>query len=80
MKSPMIGVALAIFPLTVTAQEPVSATQRYQRSVSTGTAARADQAPPNVLISAVAARPYSFDDGGSIAIRLQDAHHGDGPM
>lgn len=80
MKSPMIVIALASFSLAVAAQGPASAAQKHQRPTAKYMNMKAGQTTPTVPVQAAAARQDTSEDGTGIAIRLQDAHHGDGAI
>ena len=80
MKSPVIVIALAILALTVAALTPVSAAQKDQRPPTRYTDLQTGRATPTAPIQAAALRQSSSEDGTGVAIRLQDAHHGDGGL
>jgi hypothetical protein len=80
MKSPVIVISLASLSLTVAAQGSVSAAQKQQRPPTRYTVLQADRTTPTAPIRPVAVRSSSFEDGTGVAIRLQDAHHGEGGL
>jgi hypothetical protein len=80
MKSPVIVIALAGFSMMVAAQGPASAAQKHQRPPTRYTVLQADQTTPTAPIQATAVRQSSVEDGTGVAMRLQDAHHGDGGL
>lgn len=71
---------LAGLSLTVMASAPASAGARQQRAPANYTAMNATKPAPAVPVQPAAARTYLDEDGTDIAIRLQDAHHGDGTL
>lgn len=80
MKSPVIVIALASLSMTVAALTPVSAAQKNQRPAARHTSLNANRTIPTVPVQAAAVRQDTSEDGTGIAIRLQDAHHGDGAI
>jgi hypothetical protein len=76
VKFPVTLTAFVGVSLAVAAQTPASAAQKHQRPAARYTSLNTDRANPPAPVQAAAI----LDPGTEIAIRLQDAHRGDGPL
>jgi hypothetical protein len=80
MKFPVTVIAFASVSLALTGQTPASASPKQQGSAPRHMSFRPAQTKPTVPVQAATVRQDSTQDGNDIAIRLQDAHRGEGPL
>jgi hypothetical protein len=80
MKSPVIVIALASLSITLATQMPASASPKQQGAAPKYTSVKPNQTKPTVPVQAATVRQDATEDGTEVAIRLQDAHHGDGAI
>ena len=80
MKFPVTVIALAGLTLTLAAQAPTSASEKPQRPAAKYTSVKSSRVTPTVPVQAASTRQDTGGDNTDIAIRIQDAHHGDGAL